>query len=227
MTETGTTRNPHHLCTLGDSNRCTTCGIEGGLNCRFSWGDLLYFFVLFAPPAITAVAGMVLGGYGPWLLAWAGYMIFFFFVWEARVLCSHCPFWAEDTRVLHCLANHGVIKLWRYRPGPMSRSEGVQFLVGAGVLILFPFPFMLLGSQYVLALATLAGMTAFAFSLVKNICPRCINFSCPLNGVPKATVDAYLRQNPVMRRAWEESGYQLDPVGDIPVSIAGSDGAVQ
>jgi hypothetical protein len=39
---------------------------------------------------------------------------------------------------------------------------------------------------------------------------RCINFSCPINAVPKPLVDSYLKNNPVMRLAWEKSGYRLD-----------------
>jgi hypothetical protein len=42
-----------------------------------------------------------------------------------------------------------------------------------------------------------------------DFCSRCVNFSCPLNSVPKHIVDAYLEQNPVMREAWVKSGYQL------------------
>ena len=63
-------------------------------------------------------------------------MLFFFFVWEARILCSHCPYWAEEGRILHCHANYGVIKIWRYHPEPMSKFEQVQFIVG--VLIFLP-----------------------------------------------------------------------------------------
>jgi hypothetical protein len=37
----------------------------------------------------------------------------------------------------------------------------------------------------------------------------CIDFSCPVNAVPQSVVDAYLRRNPVMREAWEASGYRL------------------
>jgi hypothetical protein len=71
-----------------------------------------------------------------------------------------------------------------------------------------PFPFLIIGGQYVLALIALAGVVSFAFSLRKHVCTRCVNFSCPANGVPKEIIDAYLRRNPVMRRAWEESGYR-------------------
>lgn len=204
------TRNPYGICTWQDDANCTGCSIEGGLNCRFNRGDLLYFLALFSPPAIAAVAGMIKSGFGWWLAGWIGYMVFFFFIWEARILCSHCPYWAEETRVLHCPANYGVIKIWRYHPEPMSTAEKVQFLVGAGALVGYPFPFLILGGEYLLAVLTLAGFVSFVFSLKKNICTRCVNFSCPLNAVSKPTVDEYLSRNPVMRKAWEEHGYQLD-----------------
>jgi hypothetical protein len=41
------------------------------------------------------------------------------------VLCGHRHFWAEESQVLHHHANLGVIKRWQFRPGPMSRLEGV------------------------------------------------------------------------------------------------------
>lgn len=203
-------KNPFHICTWQDETDCSGCPIDERLNCRFNWNDLLYFLVLFLTPAIAAVVGMIQGGYSVYLLGWAGYAIFFFFVWEARVLCSHCPYWAEEGRVLHCLANHGVIKIWRFHPEPMSTWEKIQFLTGAGLLILYPFPFLIIAEQYLLGLITLSGIIGFAFSLKKHVCTRCVNFSCPLNGVPKIIVDAYLRGNPVMRQAWEAKGYRLD-----------------
>ena len=41
----------------------------------------------------------------------------------------------------------------------------------------------------------------------KHVCTRCVNFSCPLNGVPKHIVDDYLHRNPIMRQTWEAKGY--------------------
>ena len=35
--------------------------------------------------------------------------------------CSHCPYWAEEGNVLHCHANYGVFKIWKFNPKPMSR----------------------------------------------------------------------------------------------------------
>jgi hypothetical protein len=205
-----TNKQTFQICTWQDETNCTGCPLADRLNCRFNWSDLLYFLVLFATPAITAIVGMLQGGYRIFLFAWAGYAVFFFFIWEARILCSHCPYWAEDGRVLHCLANHGVLKIWRYHPEPMSRWEKIQFLVGASLLVLYPLPFLIISEQYVFAVITLSGIMGFAFSLKKHICSRCVNFSCPLNGVPKLVVDAYLRGNPVMREAWEAKGYSLD-----------------
>lgn len=58
--------------------------------------------------------------------------------------------------------------------------------------------------------ATLLTSIAFVAVLKTFFCPTCVNFSCPLNSVPKSVVDAYLSKNPVMRNAWEKVGYTLD-----------------
>ncbi|MBC8275650.1 MAG: hypothetical protein H8E40_11875 [Chloroflexi bacterium] len=49
----------------------------------------------------------------------------------------------------------------------------------------------------------------FFWTLQRITCSKCVNFSCPLNGVPKPVVDRYLEKNPVMREAWERTGHQL------------------
>ena len=41
------------------------------------------------------------------------------------------------------------------------------------------------------------------------VCSRCANFPCPMNNMPKALVDAYLQDNPVMLKAWRNNGYSL------------------
>jgi hypothetical protein len=91
----------------------------------------------------------------------------------------------------------------------MSRSEKIQSMIGFAILGGFPFPFLLLGGQYVLALVAFLSGLSFAFNLRKHGCTRCVNFSCPINAVPKEVVDQYLRRNPIMRAAWESSGYRL------------------
>jgi hypothetical protein len=197
------------LCTWKNASGCKDCRIAGSLMCRFNTQDLTGFLIGFLPFGIAVIAGMLRGGYGWYLLGWLAFWIVFFFVWEARVLCSHCPYWAEEGRVLHCHANYGVIKIWRFHPEPMSKAEKAQFVIGVFLFVVYPFIFMLLGGQYLLILIALSAALNFGFSLKRNVCTRCINFSCPMNGVPKSVVDAYLRQNPVMLQAWEASGYRV------------------
>jgi hypothetical protein len=68
----------------------------------------------------------------------------------------------------------------------------------------------LLGGEYLWAAAGLVAAISAAYNLRVVSCGRCINFSCPLNTVPKAEVDTYLRRNPAMREAWESAGYRLE-----------------
>jgi hypothetical protein len=193
-------------CTAQPTSACAGCNLNGLLMCRYEARDSTHFFMIILPFFVTAIGGVIAAGYGWWLLGWLAYMLFFFFVWEGRVLCSHCPYWAEPGSVLRCHANYGVVKLWKYRPGPMNRSEQVQFLAGVLLFILYPLVFLVIGRKYLLAAIGLACATSFAYLLRRNICNRCVNFSCPLNHVPKNLVDIYLLQNPAMRIAWEKRG---------------------
>jgi hypothetical protein len=197
-------------CTAQSTPTCKDCALQGRLMCRFDQSNTLYFFMLTLPLLVTTIGGVIAAGYGWYLLGWLAFAVFFFFVWEACVLCSHCPYWAEESRVLHCHANYGVIKIWKYRLGPMSRAEQVQFAAGAIALGLYPAIFMILGAQYLLAAITIVSCISWAFLLRRHVCSHCVNFSCPMNAVPKALVDAYLNNNPVMRMAWERCGYKLE-----------------
>jgi len=172
--------------------------------CRYERKDTLHFFMIILPFFVTAIGGVICGGYGRWLFGWLAFMLLFFFVWEARVLCSHCPYWAEEGNVLHCHANYGVIKLWKYRPGPMSRSEQLQFLVGSVFFIGFPLFFLILGSEYLLAGIALSSAASFIYLLRRNICNRCINFSCPLNNADPVTRQAFFERNPMIAQAWKK-----------------------
>jgi hypothetical protein len=190
------------------------------------------FYALSLPPLLTALFGMVVVGVltGTWwpLTAYVAYFFVMLGVFEIRFLCSHCPYYAENSRVLHCLANHGSIKWWRYRPGPMSKLE--RFLMYFLVITIFlVFPMAILGhgiwflsahyAEYGLAaLLGLVGITAaFLFSSLGSYallrifyCCRCVNFSCPFNTVPGSLVNAYLERNEVMRAAWGAAGWCPD-----------------
>lgn len=198
------------LCTWQPASNCVGCETHGKLMCRLDGKDMLEFFMIVLPFAVAAIAGTILAGYGWSLWLWLGYSLFFFFVWEAYVLCRHCPFWAEPGKVLRCHANYGVFKIWKHNPGPMSRAERVQFVVGALIWMAFPFPFMLLGQEFLLAAIAAAAALSGVFVLRISVCSRCVNFSCPMNRVPKQLVDEYLMRNPQMKAAWEASGYHLE-----------------
>ena len=58
--------------------------------------------------------------------------------------------------------------------------------------------------------AGLVSSISFVTTLKIFFCPNCVNFSCPLNTVPKPVIDEYLKKNDVMRKAWQESGWQID-----------------
>ncbi len=195
--------NPYNICTWRPISMCRDCSIAGRLKCRYNSGDLHHFICLFLTFAIPAFIGMILGGYGWYILGEVGFMIFFFTLWEIRILCSHCPYYAEKGRVLHCIANYGSLKVWKYHPEPMSKSEKVQLIIGFIILCGYPFPFLILGGQYILAFLALWGGIMFFWTLQKYTCSKCINFSCPLNRVSKEVVEEFLKRNSVMRKAWE------------------------
>lgn len=199
-----------HYNTCDHTTDCGDCKANKKLMCRYEKKDSKNFFAVFSPYMITAVIGLVITGYGYIGFAWLAFAVFFFVVWEASILCSHCPYWALPGRTLRCHANYGVIKLMKYKPGPMSKSEQIQFIIGALTLVLFPIPFVIIGGEYILAIVMVTMVFGGLRIMRSFICSRCINFSCPSNTVPKENKDMYLRKNDVMRKAWEESGYRLD-----------------
>ncbi len=216
-------------CTWDKHSNCMNCEIKGNLDCKWKKILLLRFYKGASPALFFGGIGFVFVGlfvsFIP-LLIYIAFWILFFGLVEIRVLCSHCPYYAEPGFILHCLANHGTIKLWRYHPEPMNLFEKSSFLAGALFFVLFPVLTEIYGIYALLvqsnpnniqliALIGLANLSFFSgiyffYFLQKNICLKCVNFSCPLNKVPKHLVDSYLQKNLVMKKAWESSGYRLD-----------------
>lgn len=203
-----TENNPYDICTWRPVSECAGCSLAGKLKCRYKQGDLLHFMAMFAGFAIPAVIGVILSGYGWFLLGWVAFDLLFFEFWEIRILCSHCPYYAEKGHTLHCIANYGSFKAWKYHPEPISKAEKVQLIIGFIILGGYPFPFLLLGGQYLWAFVAAWGLFLFFWTLRKYTCSQCVNFSCILNTVPKDEVEQYLERNPTMKKAWEESGWQ-------------------
>ena len=228
----GAFKNPHNICTLNENSACAGCGISGKLACKWDKDILSGFYAISFPAVLMAYLGIIFSCFvtGVWwpLVAYVIYFFSMFGVFEIRFLCSHCPYYAESGNILHCLANHGSFKFWRYHPEPMNKFEQLMmYVLLATIFFIFPvaitgYGLWTIATQYasfgLLPLLGLAGLTiaslttsaSFVSSVKRFYCTQCVNFSCPLNTVPKPVVDAYLKRNPVMREAWEASGYTLD-----------------
>ena len=224
--------NPYDICTWKDEAQCSDCALRCELGCRLDMGEFHFFTVSQIPNLALSVFGLVLvglvmGAWWPLIAFGAACLVLWGLGLEARVLCSHCPFWAEESKTLHCLALTGSPKIWRYRPGPLAAWEKATFAAFLSFLLVFPllaegyalwtmtsqdgvFGTLALLGMVGITLATILTGAQFFYILKTRFCARCVNFSCPLNQVPRNRVDAYLVHNPVMRAAWEQSGYRLE-----------------
>jgi hypothetical protein len=193
---------PLSTCSSAD---CAGCPLQSRLQCHFSSRELLRFFGIAFPP-------FILGGIGitridPWLLLpWIGLAISYFGFVEIRVMCSHCPHYAEPgTRSLQCWANYGSPKLWKYRPGPMSVGEKTVFFTGLVLIAGYPLAFLVVGEQWLLLIMFVVMVAVMAIAMRALMCTRCMNFACPLNRVEQSIRSAFFSRNPVVFQAWKES----------------------
>ena len=191
---------PIHTC---DRTSCDGCGLRGKLTCHFNGKQLLVFVLSFLPVFVLGVlltARVSLVWTGGWLVC---FLLYFGGI-EIRVMCSHCPHYAEsDTKALQCWANYGSPKLWKYRPGPMSATEKTVFLGGLLAVFAYPAVFAVLTESYVLLALYAAAVAAAAYHLRSRLCVKCFNFACPLNRVDAETRRKFLQCNPTVREAYE------------------------
>jgi steroid 5-alpha reductase family enzyme len=185
---------------------CQGCLLQSRLQCHFGGRELLRFFGIAFPAFI--LGGIGIARLNAWLLVpWITVIVSYFGLVEIRVMCSHCPHYAEPgTKSLQCWANYGSPKLWKYRSGPMSRGEKVVFFVGLFLVAAYPMAFLLARAQWLLLVlfaVTVAGMAALMGRLM---CTRCMNFACPLNRVDRVVRNIYFACNPVVARAWQAKG---------------------
>lgn len=153
------------------------------------------------PAFLVGGAGVLALGLIP-LIIWIAMIVSFFGFIEIRVMCSHCPHYAEEGSSLRCWANYGSPKIWKYRPGPMSTVEKTVFFGGLAAVFGYPLGFFIAsGLWYLLGLYIL--LTAgFFVTLKRSFCTRCMNFACPLNGVQDSVREVFWELNPVVGRAW-------------------------
>jgi len=183
---------------------CDGCPVADSVHCHFRPVELGHFLLICVPGFLVGGAGVLAVGLGP-LLVWLGLIVAFFGFVEIRVMCSHCPHYAEEGATLGCWANHGSPKLWRYRPGPMSTAETVVFIGGLVVVWGYPLGFFVAGGLWsLLGLYVLVNAGFFA-TLKMFLCSQCMNFACPLNSVPQHVRSVFWERNPRVGTAWKSA----------------------
>lgn len=204
------------ICIWQDRQQCEDCTLNKCLFCEPDTKYLFYFLTPFLLIIISVLVGIIFSPIKPiikilFFIGWFGYMFFFLNIWESKMLCNHCPYYANDSeKVLHCPIDKGKLKTGNYEPGPASIAEKVQFIVGASMLIAFPIPFLLFYNLIIPLLLSIMGIFLWILSLQLKICTECINFSCPLNRVSEEIRNEFLKRNPVIKKAWEQKGYEID-----------------
>jgi hypothetical protein len=205
-----------HICIWKERAECGDCHLDEVLFCRLNPKYMMYFGLTAMLGIIPAVMGICLSDYSVLgkviiLSSWIAYAAFFFIVWESRMLCNHCPYYANDAqKVLHCPIDKGKLKTYHYDPGPLSKSEKRQFILGTFILIGFLQPFLVMAGQVLFMMLSIIGIVVWIIVIQKKVCTACVNFACPLNKIPKSTRDSFLNRNPVIKRAWEEKGYEIE-----------------
>lgn len=143
-----------------ESNACDDCAIDRHLHCHFSLKDWIHFLLIAFPPLLLGGAGI--SSVNSWLLMpWLIFVVAFFGFIEIRVMCSHCPHYAEPLTSLKCWAIYGSPKLWKYRPGPMTLFEKTIFFGGFAIVWGYPLPFLLLGKHLLLLVVYAMTTTGF------------------------------------------------------------------
>ena len=181
---------------------CQGCPAATTVHCHFHAAELVQFFLMVIPAFLIAAAGIWRVGGWPWLLGWLVLLPLWFGILEIRVMCSHCPHYAEPGKSLKCWANYGAPKLWNYRPGPMSGMENFIFFAGFVILFGIPLVFLVLGSEWFLLVVYLFSLAAFWSTLITFLCSQCMNFACPLNHVSDVNRQTFFERNPSVAQAW-------------------------
>ena len=187
-----------------ESDACDDCIINSDLHCHFSLKDWIHFLFIAFPPFLIGGAGIYYMN-GFLLIPWVIFCIAFFGSIEIRVMCSHCPHYAESLTSLKCWANYGSPKLWKYRPGPMTIIEKTIFFGGFALVWGYSLVFLILSRQIFLLVVYSMTTVGFFMTLISFMCSQCMNFACPLNHVDEKVRNQFFDKNPIVAKAWGKS----------------------
>jgi len=188
------------------ADTCEDCAVNHSIHCHFKLKDLFHFLLISLPPFLLGGVGIY--NQSVWLLVfWILIVIAFFGFIEIRVMCSHCPHYAEEGTSLKCWANYGAPKLWKYRPGPMSILEKIVFFSGFVIVWGYPLVILVFSGQWFLFLVYIITTAGFFMTLINFLCVQCMNFACPLNRVAEDTRRMFFKQNPMVNNAWRQKDH--------------------
>ena len=218
------------ICTIDPDAPCSTCELRGKLHCtRGEKSNTIGFYSVLLLHMFFSIVALGIATYfsGIWwsipvyVIYWGVYQLYV----ELIIHCPHCPYWDENSEEIICLPNCGIKKpTWRWirpylkhNPKPYSKAEkallhlfnNFTMFFGLGCLAYAAyhnFHWIMIPAALLLVLVSVR----FILFLTRRFCHACANFSCPLNRVPKPTVDAFLTKNPYMGKAWEQCGYRID-----------------
>jgi hypothetical protein len=222
-------QNPYNICTHNPESDCKDCINYNILHCKHDARRQTNALIVVFTALVITLGGTILTGLftGIWWMAvaYGAFLILFFLVIEPRFTCSHCPYYAEKTKILNCTANIISPKLWKYHPEPMNTYEKIGSTSGFIFFAVFPLATELYGllflietltnttflpllSLCVITLASLGSIILFFITFLVYFCPYCINFSCPFNKAPKNLVQEYIEKNPVIKEAMNRTENQ-------------------
>lgn len=187
---------------------------------RYNIHDAKTFAALGFAPIIIGGAGMVnssinyfglsfdIGsffGLGSFILTESMLMIPVFFLFgmlffvggiEWWVLCRHCPCYeysgkehGNDGR-FYCLANWGSPKLFKYKPGKISRSGQFVFLIWGILYMALPLAYLWDRPEWIIVQLVIIG--SFYTVLRHWCCSCCPNFGCILNCVSDENKEKFI-----------------------------------
>ena len=198
--------NPEPIATCLNTS-CAECNLQGQLHCHFSRFNFVKFMLAVLPSLLIGALAIRLISNGL-LILWVVLCLGFFGFVEIRVLCSHCPHYAETGKFLRCWANRGSPKFWKYRPGPLSLIEKIILLTGFSIIWGYPLVFLIIGREWLMLLGFALTSIGFYAILKLKFCSQCMNFACPLNSIADNVREQFLELNPGVATGWKKSSTQ-------------------
>lgn len=148
---------------------------------RHRFQDYLYWNLMLAVPVIAACAAILrqsTTGFVFYLLLAAGAVAVIY-----RYFCTRCPHYTRSDGTLKCMFFWGVPRLAEARPGPLTTADKALTGLATAAVLLFPVPWLI--EAPALFVIFLLSTVAFAVTMRRIECRRCVHLECPGNCAPE------------------------------------------